>query len=174
MEKLNRIAIIGAPGSGKTTLSQKLEKLYNLPLFNIDTIYQLPNWVMRDPKERDAMILEEADKDKWIIDGTFIDTLEYRVNRADRVIFLDYSTWTFLRGIFDRLIHNYGKEKPDMPGCKEKFDLSFIAYVCRYNFERRKLIYGILNQNPDSDIRIVKYRKDLDGFIEELKRDFLE
>ena len=34
MEKLNRIAIIGAPGSGKTTLSQKLEKLYNLPLFN--------------------------------------------------------------------------------------------------------------------------------------------
>ena len=30
MEKLNRIAIIGAPGSGKTTLSQRLEKVYNL------------------------------------------------------------------------------------------------------------------------------------------------
>ena len=169
MEKLNRIAIIGAPGSGKTTLSQKLEKLYNLPLFNIDTIYQLPNWVMRDPKERDAMILEEADKDKWIIDGTFIDTLEYRVNRADRVIFLDYSTWTFLRGIFDRLIHNYGKEKPDMPGCKERFDLDFIFYVATYNIRRRKYVLEVLNKFKDKDIIIFRKQKDLNKWVEELE-----
>lgn len=169
MEKLNRIAIIGAPGSGKTTLSQKLEKLYNLPLFNIDTIYQLPNWVMRDPKERDAMILEEADKDKWIIDGTFIDTLEYRVNRADRVIFLDYSTWTFLRGIFDRLIHNYGKEKPDMPGCKERFDLDFIFYVATYNIRRRKYVLEVLNKFKDKDIIVFRKQKDLNKWVEELE-----
>ena len=169
MEKLNSIAIKGAPGSWKTTLSQKLEKLYNLPLFNIDTIYQLPNWVMRDPKERDAMILEEADKDKWIIDGTFIDTLEYRVNRADRVIFLDYSTWTFLRGIFDRLIHNYGKEKPDMPGCKERFDLDFIFYVATYNIRRRKYVLEVLNKFKDKDIIIFRKQKDLNKWVEELE-----
>ena len=169
MEQLNRIAIIGAPGSGKTTLSQKLEKIYNLPLFNIDTIYQLPNWVMRDPKERDAQILVEADKEKWIIDGTFIDTLEYRVNRADRVIFLDYSTWTFLRGIFDRLIHNYGKEKPDMPGCIERFDLSFIMYVATYNIRRRKYVVEVLNKFKDKDIIIFKKQKDLNKWVEELE-----
>jgi adenylate kinase family enzyme len=169
MEKLNRIAIIGAPGSGKTTLSQRLEKVYNLPLFNIDTIYQLPNWVMRDPKERDAMILEEADKDQWIIDGTFIDTLEYRVNRADKVIFLDYSTWTFLRGIFDRLIHNYGKEKPDMPGCKERFDLDFIFYVATYNIRRRKYVLEVLDKFKDKDIMIFRKQKDLNKWVEELE-----
>lgn len=167
MDNINRIAIIGAPGSGKTTFSGQLEKIYKLPVFNIDTIYQLPNWVMRDPKERDAMILEEAKKDKWIIDGTFIDTLEERVKRADIVFFLDYSTATFMKGIFSRLLKNYGKEKPDMPGCKERFDLSFIMYVFTYNRKRRKYIIEILDKYPEKDVRIFKKQKDLNEWVED-------
>lgn len=165
MKNINRIAIIGAPGSGKTTLSHKLEKIYKLPVFNIDTVYQLPNWVMRDPKERDAIILEEAKKDKWIIDGTFIDTLEARIKRADVVFFLDYNTITFLKGVFKRLITNYGKEKPDMPGCKERFDISFIFYVLTYNRRRRKYIVEILERYPKKDIRIFKKQRDLKKWI---------
>lgn len=171
MEKLKRIAIIGAPGSGKTTLSHRIEKIYNLPVFNIDTIYQLPNWVMNDPKKRDAQIIEEANKEEWIIDGTFIDTLEERVKRADKVIFLDYSTITFLKGIFKRLFENYGKEKPDMPGCIERFDLSFIMYVATYNLRRRKYVVEVLNKYPEKDIMYFKKQKDLNKWVESLKND---
>ena len=167
MDKVNRISVIGAPGSGKTTLSFDLEKIYKLPVFNIDTIYQLPNWVMRDPKERDQMILEEADKDKWIIDGTFIDTLDYRINRADIVFFLDFSTFTFIKGIMKRLIKYYGKEKPDMPGCKERIDISFFFYVLTYNIKRRKYVIEVLNKYPQKDIRIFKKQKDLNAWVQE-------
>lgn len=166
MDNIKKVAIVGAPGSGKTTLSHDLEKIYNLPVFNIDTIYQLPNWVMRDPKERDAMIIEEANKEEWIIDGTFIDTLEYRVNLADVVFFLDYSTMTFLKGIFKRLITNYGKEKPDMPGCKERFDISFIFYVLTYNIRRRKHVVKVLNKYP-SKLKIFKKQSELKKWVEE-------
>ncbi len=171
MEKINRIAIIGAPGSGKTTLSQKIKDIYDLPVFNIDTIYQLPNWVMNDPQKRDAQIIEESKKEKWIIDGTFIDTLEERVKRADKIIFLDYSTIAFLKGIFKRLIQNYGKEKPDMPGCKERFDISFIFYVATYNLRRRKFVVEILKKYPNKDIMCFKKQKDLNKWVSELKKN---
>lgn len=167
---INRIAIIGAPGSGKTTLSEQIKDIFDLPVFHIDTIYQFPNWVMRNPKERDEMILQEAQKEKWIIDGTFIDTLEERVKRADKVIFLDYSTIAFLKGIFKRLIQNYGKEKPEMPGCKEKFDLSFIMYVATYNIKRRKYVIEILKKYPEKDILIFRKQKDLNIWVNELKK----
>lgn len=167
MNNINRVAIVGAPGSGKTTLSHELEKIYKLPVFNIDTIYQFPNWVMRDPAERDAMIIEEANKEQWIIDGTFIDTLEYRVNRADIIFFLDYNTITFLKGIFTRLIKNYGKEKPDMPGCIERFDLSFIFYVLTYNIRRRKYIVEILERYKEKNLKIFKKQRDLKKWVEE-------
>lgn len=169
MEKINRIAIIGAPGSGKTTLSHEIKNVFKLPVFNIDTIYQLPNWVMNDPQKRDKQIIEESKKEKWIIDGTFIDTLEERVKRADKIIFLDYSTFTFLKGILTRLIKNYGKEKPDMPGCKERFDLSFILYVATYNIKRRKYIIEILEKYKNKDIMYFRKQKDLNKWVNELK-----
>lgn len=124
---------------------------------------------MNDPEKRDKQIIEEAQKEKWIIDGTFIDTLEERIKRADKVIFLDYSTITFLKGIFKRLFKNYGKEKPDMPGCKERFDLSFIFYVATYNLRRRKYIVEILNKYPEKDIMYFKKQKDLNSWVEKLK-----
>ena len=157
-------------GSGKTTLSLELKEIYDLPVFHIDTIYQLPNWVMNDPIKRDKQILEETKKEKWIIDGTFIDTLEERVKRAEKIIFLDYSTFAFLKGIFKRLIKNYGKEKPDMPGCKERFDLSFILYVATYNKRRRKYIIQILEKYPEKDIMYFKKQKDLNNWISSLKK----
>lgn len=170
MEPINKIAIIGAPGAGKTTLADEIKDIFNLPVFNIDTIYQLPNWVMNDPVKRDKQIIEESKKDKWIMVGTFIDTLEERVKRADKIIFLDYSNIAFLKGILKRLILNYGKEKPDMPGCKERFDLSFILYVATFNLRRRKYIVEILEKYPQKDIMYFKKRKELIKWVDSLKK----
>ena len=36
---IKRIAIIGAPGTGKTTLANNLGKVYNLPVLHLDTIH---------------------------------------------------------------------------------------------------------------------------------------
>ena len=53
---INRIAIIGAPGTGKTTLANNLGKIYELPVQHLDDIHYMENWVLRDTKQRDKMI----------------------------------------------------------------------------------------------------------------------
>lgn len=171
MENIKRIAIIGAPGSGKTTLAMRIEGIFKLPVVFLDSFYQLPNWVMRDPAERDNLILEATRKEKWIMDGTFIDTLEERVKVADLIIFLDYKTKVQLKGIFKRFFTNFGKEKIDMPGCKERIDLSFINYVATYNKKRRKYIIEILNKYDKSKVLHFTSQKDLDDWIAKLEEN---
>lgn len=168
MKKIKRIAIIGAPGSGKTTLAINIKDKFNLPVVFLDSFYQLPHWVMRDENERNNLILEATRKEEWILDGTFIDTLEERVKRADLVIFLDYKTKVQLFGIFKRYFTNFGKEKMDMPGCKERLNPSFINYVLTYNKRRRKYIIDILNKYDQEKIKYFKTREELNSWLKEL------
>ena len=51
MKKISKILILGGPGSGKTTLANKLEKLFELPIINLDNIHYKKEWVPRDKKK---------------------------------------------------------------------------------------------------------------------------
>ena len=135
---MERICIIGESGTGKTTLSNNLSKELNLPVYHIDGIHHLENWKERDKKERDRLILEKASQEKWIIDGTYRSTLQQRLEKADYVIYLDYFTMAQVIGVLKRFIKNHGKEKDEIPGCKEKMSWEFLWFVIKWRKDKRK------------------------------------
>lgn len=166
----NKIAIVGAPGTGKTTLSNILSKLYNIEATHIDGIHHMENWVQRDKDERDRMILDVVSKDKWIIDGTYKATLKPRFEAADLIIWLDYSSFAQIKGVMTRFLKNKGKEKPEIPGCKEKMDKEFFTYVLRYNKDKRKNIVNNLEGIDKSKVIVFKNRRQLNKWIKAEER----
>ena len=70
-KNVSRISIIGGSGSGKSTLANILSKKLDIPAVHLDAINYKNNWVEIDKTERDKIIEEKANEDKWIIDGNY-------------------------------------------------------------------------------------------------------
>ena len=164
-----KISIVGAPGTGKTTLANKLSEILQIEATHIDGLHYLPNWQIRDKSERDTIILNIVKKDKWIIDGTYKSTLKARFESADLIIWLDFSTINQLKGILNRYIKNKGIEKVEIPGCKEKMDIKFFLYVLRYNKTKRNFIVENLGGIDENKLLILKNRKSVNKWINTLR-----
>lgn len=167
-----KIAIVGAPGTGKTTLSNKLSEIFHIEATHIDGLHHLENWQIRDKTERDKMILDVVKKDEWIIDGTYKSTLKNRFEAADLIIWLDFSTFNQLKGIVSRYLKNKGIEKPEIPGCKEKLDKEFFFYVLKYNKQKRKYIVQNLEGINKSKILIFKNRTEVNKWTDNIKNSY--
>lgn len=166
IENIKKISIIGGPGTGKSTLANNLGRELNLPVYHLDAIEYFKDWKKRDEKERNKIILEKVDEEKWIIDGTYIGTLEKRVKKSDMIIFLNYSAIAKLKGIFSRYLKLKGKERPEIPGCEEKMNWTFIKFTVTWNKVKRKSIEDVLDKNKDKNILIFKNRRELNKWYE--------
>ena len=165
----NRISIIGGCGTGKTTLADNLGKELKLPVYHIDGIHHLENWEIRDKEERDKIILERINENRWIIDGTYRSTLKQRLEKSDYVIYLDYSSIAQIKGILTRFIKDHGKEKADIPGCKEKMSLEFLLLAWNWRRDKRNEIIEKINKIDKNKVIIFKNRRQLNRWY---KKEF--
>lgn len=164
--KANRICIIGGSGTGKTTLSKNLGQVLNIPICHIDGLHHTENWGINNREERDKKILDFTRKRKWIMDGTYSSTLKERIQKADFVIFLDYSLLSRLNGILKRYFKNHGKEKEEIPGCKERLSFVLLKSAFKFHGKLRKKILPILEECHHTNILVFKNRKQLNEWYE--------
>ena len=169
MKNIKRIAIIGNAGSGKSTLTQKLHKITNLPVYYLDQYFWKPGWVRTDPDEYKKMHDAICDKEEWIIDGINLRVMEYRIKKADMIIFLDLPRYICLYRIFKRTFQNYGKETLSSPkGCPERFNWEFIKFLkWVWDFKKKypAKIREFLSKYPEKQSYIFKSQQEVDQFI---------
>ena len=163
-----KIAIIGSPGSGKSTLAFKLHKILHIPLFHIDQYFWKPGWQRPDREEFRKIHEQLCDAPEWIIEGMAISHFEYRINKADVIIFLDVPLYVCLYRIFKRAIFNFGKVRfSSAPGCEERWpDHEFLTYVWNFNKKQKPAVLDLFKKyQKDKKIFVIKNKRDLDELI---------
>ena len=138
---MNRVLILGCCGAGKSTFARELSQRTQLPLIHLDQHYFTDHWVEPDKESWHSTVTSLSNQEQWIMDGNYGGTLDFRLQYADTVIFLNSSTLTCLYRVISRTFKYYGRARPDVaPGCRERFDLGFLHYVLLFNHLKRPSI----------------------------------
>jgi adenylate kinase family enzyme len=132
---MQKVAIIGSCGAGKSTLAVNLGKKLNLPVIHLDAYYWQSGWQETDAQEWLQIQQELIKGNSWIIDGNYSNTLDIRLAAADTVIWLDFNRYLCLWRVCQRYLKYLGKTRPDMAAnCPERLNREFMQYV--WNFPR--------------------------------------
>ena len=162
----DKILIIGISGTGKTFLAEKLSDFFKIPITHYDQLVWGECWQEVDEKIVEQKIKEVIKKDKWIIEGYIHPAAKIKLDKADIVIYLDYSGFQAMLGGIQRWWKYRGKKRPEMAsGCIEKFDFNFLKIMWKRR-ERPEIEEAIKNFE-DKVVRL-KSRKETEIFLDEL------
>jgi adenylate kinase family enzyme len=133
---LNKIAIIGSPGAGKSTFARHLGEITGIEVFHLDRLFWRPGWVETPRPEWIELQQRLVQNQEWIIDGNYGGTMDIRINDADTVVFLDFPRRVCVLRVAKRTIRYRGQTRSDMgEDCEEKLDFAFLRYI--WNFPKR-------------------------------------
>ena len=134
-KKMQRVAIIGSCGAGKSTLARKLGEKLALPVIHLDAYYWQKGWQECDRHKWEKIQQNLIKGDRWIIDGNYDSSMDIRLSAADTIIWLDFNRYLCLWRVLKRYLRYSGRTRPDMAAeCPERLNWEFIKYV--WNFPK--------------------------------------
>ena len=160
---MQKVIVIGCPGSGKSTFSRALQQATGLPLIHLDMLYWNADKTTVEKNVFRQRLEEALRQPAWIIDGNYSSTMEWRLQESDTVFFLDYPVGVCLEGVRSRR----GTKRPDMPWVEVEDDGEFMAFIRKFHTEGRPQILQLLEKYPEKTVYVFANRAEAQAFLKE-------
>ncbi|WP_433436249.1 topology modulation protein [Nonomuraea sp. CA-141351] len=142
--QMNRIAIVGSGGSGKSHVACELGRLLEAPVTHLDAVYYDDEWNPLPPEKFEAAQRDLVAAPRWVIDGNYNSSLHVRLEACDTVVMMDVPTWAALWGIFSRqLQHGAGQHAS---GVYNRIHRGVITYVATYRRRMRPKVLAKIDE----------------------------
>jgi adenylate kinase family enzyme len=166
---MERVAIIGCGGSGKSHLARQLAERLDLPITHLDAVYYDEHWQAL-PKEQFTAVQEAlVEQPRWVIEGNYASTLPVRLAAADTVIVLDLPARTCLRGVLQRRLRHGGGQHQAI-GVYDRINWSFIRYILSYRRSMLPRVHGLIADHaPHADLVVLRRRSAARRFLNGLR-----
>lgn len=165
---MERVAVVGSGGSGKTTFAETLRVVTGLPLVHLDEQYWHPGWVETPRDEWQTLVRGLVADERWIIDGNYGGTFDVRFERADTVIVLALARRICIYRVLKRVVRNWHRPT-QAPGCPERADLSFLLWLWCFPRDARPQLDEALNRHRERvDVVELTTRRAVRGYLDGL------
>lgn len=152
---MNRVAIVGSCGSGKSHVARELGRLLDAPVTHLDAVYFDDEWNPLPPEKFEAAQRELVAAPRWVIDGNYNSSLHVRLQACDTVVMMDVPTWAALWGVFSRqLRHGAGQHTS---GVYNRIRWGVLTYVATYRRRMRPKVLVKINELA-ADKRVLPHR----------------
>jgi len=156
---VDRIAIIGCGGSGKSLLSRSLGILLGITPVHLDGLYYDQDWKPLDKEQFVVLQRELVSAPGWIIDGNYASSLPIRLQAADTVIFLDLPGWTCLWGIAQRRLRHRGGQHKDI-GVYDRITWHFVRYILGYRRQMAPRVRKLMADHAgNAEVAVLRSRR---------------
>jgi adenylate kinase family enzyme len=156
---VDRIAIIGCGGSGKSYLCRSLGTLLGITPVHLDGLYYDQDWKPLDKEQFAALQCDLVTAPRWIIDGNYASSLPIRLQVADTVIFLDLPGWRCLWGVAQRRLRHRGGQHKDI-GVYDRITWNFVSYILRYRRQMAPRVRQLIADHAENaEVVVLRSRR---------------
>jgi adenylate kinase family enzyme len=169
-QTMRRIAMLGIPGGGKSTLGRRMAAALGLPLHQTDRMLFGRDWNMDDRTDFNARHEKILARDQWIIEGLHtLESLERRCDEADTLILIDLPEWRHHWWTCKRRLKHLFRHNPDLPDACTRWPSCKAMFLLIQTTRREQLPYlqTLLRERPLKTQFVLRSPRDIREFCRE-------
>ena len=162
---MDRVAVVGPIGVGKSVLAQRLGTLLQVRVYDFDDLYWRRDRERLPEDEWAALLDKILGEQRWILDGFPLSVSEEPLERADTVLFLDLPRRTSIFSVVRRELTRRSRSRNGSAQRARMFNALLFRWIWRFPVDHRPDLLRALSGNRSQRVVIFRSRREVRRFL---------